>query len=229
MRKLKLAAAISLMLLISILSISTADNSKADTKKIKLNTKEVTLRIGEKKKIKVKTDLKVKWKSGNKKIATVNNKGIVKAKKAGIVRITVSARKDKNIKTVCKVIVKEMNNTEQVDNTDADTLHKDGKVVQINDANRPAPGNYWLITNLKIISITSKTDGIATIRLQSTKEDNPGIPTDINYVETDADISGIAGLVVGDTVFISNTFGMSQFETKDDVMYITNFPKISKQ
>lgn len=219
MRKLKLVAVISLMFLISIPSISAADNSRADTKKIKLNTKEITLRIGEKKKIKVETNLKVKWKSGSKKIATVNNKGVVKAKKAGTVRITVSAKKDKKIKAVCKVIVKEMNNTEQVDDT----------VVQINDANRPAPGNYWLITNLKIISITSKTDGIATIRLQSTKEDNPGIPTDINYVETDADISGIAGLVVGDTVFISNTFGMSQFETKDDVMYITNFPKISKQ
>ena len=104
-RKLKLATVISLMLLISILSISTADNSRAGTKKIKLNTKEVTLRIGKKKKIKIKTDLKVRWKSGNKKIATVNNKGIVKAKKAGTARITVSAEKDKRIKAVCKVKV----------------------------------------------------------------------------------------------------------------------------
>lgn len=216
MRKLRFAVIVSLIL---VMGIFTANNSEASTKRIRLDKKEITLRIGEKKKIKVETNLKVKWKSGSKKIATVNNKGVVKAKKAGTVRITVSAKKDKKIKAVCKVIVKEMNNTEQVDDT----------VVQINDANRPAPGNYWLITNLKIISITSKTDGIATIRLQSTKEDNPGIPTDINYVETDADISGIAGLVVGDTVFISNTFGMSQFETKDDVMYITNFPKISKQ
>lgn len=216
MRKLRFAVIVSLIL---VMGIFTANNSEASTKRIRLDKKEITLCIGEKKKIKVETNLKVKWKSGSKKIATVNNKGVVKAKKAGTVRITVSAKKDKKIKAVCKVIVKEMNNTEQVDDT----------VVQINDANRPAPGNYWLITNLKIISITSKTDGIATIRLQSTKEDNPGIPTDINYVETDADISGIAGLVVGDTVFISNTFGMSQFETKDDVMYITNFPKISKQ
>ena len=218
MRKLRFAV-ISLMLFISISSISTTNSSKAAVKKITLNAKKITLKIGEKKKLKAKTGLKVKWKSGSKKIATVNNKGVVKAKKAGTVRITVSAKKDKKIKAVCKVIVKEMNNTEQVDDT----------VVQINDANRPAPGNYWLITNLKIISITSKTDGIAAIRLQSTKEDNSGIPTDINYVETDADISEIAGLAVGDTVFISNTFGMSQFETKDDVMYITNFPKISKQ
>lgn len=216
MRKLRFAVIVSLIL---VMGIFTANNSEASTKRIRLDKKEITLRIGEKKKIKVETNLKVKWKSGSKKIATVNNKGIVKAKKAGTVRITVSAKKDKKIKSVCKVIVKEMNNTEQVDDT----------VVQINDANRPAPGNYWLITNLKIISITSKTDGIAAIRLQSTKEDNSGIPTDINYVETDADISGIAGLAVGDTVFISNTFGMSQFETKDDVMYITNFPKISKQ
>ena len=216
MRKLRFAVIVSLIL---VMGIFTANNSEASTKRIRLDKKEITLCIGEKKKIKVETNLKVKWKSGSKKIATVNNKGVVKAKKAGTVRITVSAKKDKKIKAVCKVIVKEMNNTEQVDDT----------VVQINDANRPAPGNYWLITNLKIISITSKTDGIAAIRLQSTKEDNSGIPTDINYVETDADISGIAGLAVGDTVFISNTFGMSQFETKDDVMYITNFPKISKQ
>ena len=80
------------MLLVSILSISTADNSKAAVKKITLNAKKITLKIGEKKKLKAKTSLKVKWKSSSKKIATVNNKGLVKAKKTGTAKITAYAR-----------------------------------------------------------------------------------------------------------------------------------------
>ncbi len=57
------------------------------------------------KSIKVKVNMKCKFKSSNKKIATVSSKGVVKGKKAGKVKITVTAKKNKQRKTV-KITVK---------------------------------------------------------------------------------------------------------------------------
>ena len=65
----------------------------------------MNVKVGKKVTIKVMATLvaKVTYKSSNKKIATVNKKGVVKArKKAGKVKITVYYGKKKK---VCKVIV----------------------------------------------------------------------------------------------------------------------------
>lgn len=57
------------------------------------------------KSIKIKTNMKCKFKSSKKKIATVNSKGVVKGKKAGNVKITVTAKKSKQ-KKILKIAVK---------------------------------------------------------------------------------------------------------------------------
>ena len=57
-------------------SVMLAEAAKAP----KLNKKTITLRAGAKKQLKVK-NLKKKWKSSKKKIATVSKKGLVRAKK----------------------------------------------------------------------------------------------------------------------------------------------------
>ncbi len=74
---------------------------QASKKKVKLNRKKVTLKIGEKIKLKLKNAKakKVKWKSSNKKIATVK-KGVVKAKRPGKVKITAKYKKKKYKATV---------------------------------------------------------------------------------------------------------------------------------
>jgi len=69
-------------------------------KKLKLSVKSVSLKIGQKKKLKiiVKPNYyrkKVKWKSANIKIATVSSTGVVKGKNAGKTRVTASIRKKK--------------------------------------------------------------------------------------------------------------------------------------
>ena len=72
--------------------------------KVSLNRKSVTLKVGKKYTLRVKnTKKKVKWKSNNKRIATINSKGIVKAKRAGKTRVyaRVSGKK-----LYCKIIVK---------------------------------------------------------------------------------------------------------------------------
>lgn len=78
--------------------------------KISLNKKKIIISKGKtyrlKRKIKpIDADIKaVKWKSSNKKIATVSKKGLVKAKKVGSCTITVIS-KDGNKKARCKVRV----------------------------------------------------------------------------------------------------------------------------
>ena len=93
-----LAVLISFVMLIG----SVSNGAEAATKKLKVTSpKTVTVN----KSIKIKTNMKCKFKSSNKKIATVSSKGVVKGKKAGKVKITVTAKKNKQRKTV-KITVK---------------------------------------------------------------------------------------------------------------------------
>ena len=73
-------------------------------KKVKLNKTKATIYRGRTIKLKVKNNKKkVKWKSSNKKIATVTKKGVVKAKNVGKATITATVRKKKY---KCKITVK---------------------------------------------------------------------------------------------------------------------------
>lgn len=83
--------------------ITVPDNAGA-AKKMSLDKKKVTIRVGKSVRLKLKNAKKeVKWKSANKKIATVSTKGVVRGKKAGKTKITA---KCKGKKFICKVTVK---------------------------------------------------------------------------------------------------------------------------
>lgn len=75
--------------------------------KIKLNKKKKTLKVGKKFKLQASawpTRIKnIKWRSANKKIATVSKKGVVKAKKKGKVKIYAYYGK---LKKACTIVVK---------------------------------------------------------------------------------------------------------------------------
>lgn len=75
--------------------------------KVRLSKTKLTITKGSKKQLKVKgTKAKVKWKSSNKKIASVSGKGIVKAKKTGKATITATVKaKGKKKRLTCKVTV----------------------------------------------------------------------------------------------------------------------------
>ncbi len=106
-----MTAALSLLL---VLEVTT---SAKVTKPIKLNKKSMTLSEGKKAALKVKTKINTKWKSNNKKVATVK-KGIVTAKRAGKAKIT--AYKG-NRKAVCHVIVSKSMKTPSTLQTNAPT------------------------------------------------------------------------------------------------------------
>ena len=80
--------------------------------KVKLNKTKANLNVG--KSLTLKTTLSPKkpsnkgiiWKSSNTKVATVTSKGVVKAKKAGTVTITATAKDGSGKKAACKITVK---------------------------------------------------------------------------------------------------------------------------
>ena len=83
----------------------------AAAKKPSLSAKTMTLQVGQKKTLKVKNagkKAKLKWSSNKKSIATVSQKGVVKAVKAGnaVVTCKVTTKNGKTTKLTCKVAVK---------------------------------------------------------------------------------------------------------------------------
>lgn len=83
---------------------SVSNGAEAATKKLKVTSPKTVTVKGT---IKIKTNMKCKFKSSNKKIATVSSKGVVKGKKAGKVKITVTAKKTKQKKTVTITVKKQ--------------------------------------------------------------------------------------------------------------------------
>ena len=91
-----LSVALCLMLIIQSASINAAT-------KVKINKKTASIYVGETVQLKIKgTKKKVKWKSSNKKVATVTSKGKVKGIKKGTAKITATVSKKKY---TCKVTV----------------------------------------------------------------------------------------------------------------------------
>ena len=128
--------------------ISKADKKKKCTvtvtvdtpvTKVKLNKTKSTMTIGKKQTLKATVTPKkasskaVVWKSSNKKVATVTSKGVVKAKKAGTVTITATAKDGSGKKAACKVTVKKASAAKPVAPTPAapDYAIKSMKVVGV--------------------------------------------------------------------------------------------------
>ena len=106
MRKIKWKQGVAVLAAISLLITGTMVPGGASAKgKIKLNKKKVTIKVGQKVKLKLKNTKKKKvtWKSSKKKVASVTKKGVVKGKKKGTAKITAKCGKKRY---VCKVTVK---------------------------------------------------------------------------------------------------------------------------
>ena len=88
--------ALSLCLIAGMLVTSISTMGVSAKNKPALSCKKMVLRVGEKKKLSMKkTNKKVIWSSRNKKIATVNKKGIVCGKHVGTTKIVARIQKKK--------------------------------------------------------------------------------------------------------------------------------------
>lgn len=91
--------------------------SAAAPKSITLSKTSKTVYVGQKYKLKVKAvtpkkaDTDVKWKTSDKKIATVDKNGNITGKKKGTVTITAVSKANSKIKAKCKVTVKKFKTT----------------------------------------------------------------------------------------------------------------------
>lgn len=94
-----------------LMGVALAVTTAQAAKKTGLNKATVKLAVGKSTTLKMKgTKSKVKWSTSNKKIATVDNKGKVTAKKAGSCKIVATVQSKKYICKV-KVIAKKTENT----------------------------------------------------------------------------------------------------------------------
>lgn len=113
-KSMRMAAGIVMAFVLVCSSAVQPDVSDAavKAKKITLNRTKLSMYVGEKAAIKIKkvTPKKagkaVKYKSGNKSVATVTKKGVVTAVSAGNTKITVTAKNNKKVKKTVKVTVK---------------------------------------------------------------------------------------------------------------------------
>lgn len=160
-------------------------SSKKSSKKSK-NT--ISLKVGSKKKLKVKgvsKKTKIKWKSSKKKVAAVSKKGVVKAKKAGTTKITAKYGKKKKVWTV-KVTKKTAKKAGV-----ASVAVLDGKTVRVNltaakalkasnfVVRKKADGSGQFAYALRVASVTKLSSKVYEVSLAT--DDN--IPYDINYIE----------------------------------------------
>lgn len=112
--------------LLLILLVPTKLQAKT-SKGIRFAKNKITLNVGSKKKLSVKgNNIKIAWKSSNKKVVTVSKKGVIKAKKKGKARITVS---NKFGKATCVVTVVNKKNDEKSGSSDISNKKNEKKVL----------------------------------------------------------------------------------------------------
>lgn len=131
-----IAGVLAVLLFVTILAAPIQTQAAA----LKMNRKSITMQTGESKTLKVKTTLKgkIKWSSSNKKVASVSNKGKVKAKKAGTAVITA---KIKSQKVQCKVTVKKSGGFKEDAKKNAKTYQKQIKdIIKYTNEYRTAQG-----------------------------------------------------------------------------------------
>ena len=99
-----------------------------------LDTKSLTLYVGESIDNILHTNQKIKWSSSNKKIVTVNSKGVIKAKNVG--KATVTGKVGKK-KYVCKITVRRQMPNFYAELYDYDTRNNYFSVCFYNNSNKP--------------------------------------------------------------------------------------------
>lgn len=150
----------------------TANAATKKPKKIYLKATSTTVDIKGKVKVSVKkvspkkASKSVKWKSSNKKIATVSKSGYVTGKKKGTVKITATSKKRKKVKKTIKIKVTNLKAKSVTLNKKSASLLK-GEKTQVKATVKGQTGFYnqgvtWKSSNTSVATVTSK--GIVTAK-----------------------------------------------------------------
>lgn len=117
----------------------------------------------------IKTNVKATFQSSNKKIATVSSKGVVKGKKAGKVKITVTSKSNKKQKKSLTIIVKNQLVVTAPKNAKATLYVGDSMKVETNIAAKFESSKTSVATVSSTGNVVAKKDGTAKITVTAKK------------------------------------------------------------
>ena len=171
---------------------------------IKLNATQKELYVGQKYTLKVKTvkpakaSKAVTWKSSNKKVATVNSKGKVTAKKAGTAKITATSKANKKVKAVCKITVCNKATKITLNRTEKDMSVGEEFVLKVKTV-KPAKASKevtWKSSDKKVATVSSAGKVVAkkagTVKITATSKSNSKVKaTCVVYVEKEEEPTAI--------------------------------------
>ncbi len=130
---------------------------------VKINKTKSILYVGEKERLTVKVfpadaeNKSVMWYSGNKKIVTVNNKGVVNAKSAG--KVTVTVKTYNGLKAECEITVKKVKAT-KIRLNKSKVIIKKGKSIYLKATISPKNVTdktiKWSSNNKSVATVNSK-------------------------------------------------------------------------
>lgn len=190
----------------------TASAKKVNAKKLTLKKKKLSMKVGDKKTLKVTVKPKkatLKWKSSKKKIATVSKKGVVKGKKKGTAKITVTSGKKK---ATCKVTVKQVFNINAVEVVNSKVVR-----VTLNKAKKLTASDFAVAKKANSDAKSSKKLTIASVNNSKNKVYELVLAT--NY---DAEYDDNA---ISDEDYVSVTIKkLNGLKTKETVYYASAIP-----
>lgn len=149
----------------------TANAATKKPKKIYLKATSTTVDIKGKVKVSVykvkpsKASKSVKWKTSNKKVATVSKSGYVTGKKKGTVKITATSKKNKKAKKTIKITVKDLKAKSVTMNTKSANMYT-GQKSALKATVKGQTGFYnqgvsWKSSNTKVATVDSKGNVVA--------------------------------------------------------------------
>lgn len=201
----KITGIILALLLILGQFMSGSIGTQAAGAKISLNTKKITLSVGQSRKINVinANGRNIKWSSSKKSVASVNKNGLVKAKKAGKAVITarVSGKKLK-----CNVVVRE-------------------QPVNPSDTTAPEPTAVPLPEPTQEPSMAPEEEPAATPAATAVPSPEPEVPAEsgkmlVAYFSWSGTSERIAQNIIGQT-------GADSFRIEREVPYSTNYNEVA--
>lgn len=134
--------------------VSMVSTVQAATKKLTLKASNKNVYVGSSAKLNVKATkgAKLSYKTSNKKIATIDNKGNIKGRKAGTAKITITAKKSK-YKTVKKTItVKVVKRNQKITASNVSVHYKKGRYLGA----KAKTGLTYKSSNRAVVSVNSK-------------------------------------------------------------------------
>lgn len=154
------------VIMFGLLFAANGSVSEAASKKLNVKSpKSVAVNCS----IQIETNVKAKFKSSDKKVATVNSKGVVKGKKAGTVRITVTSKSNKKQQKILKITVKQQLVITEPDNGKATLYVGEKKRIKTNLSAIYKSSDEKIAVVSKNGTVTAKKAGIVQIAVSSKK------------------------------------------------------------